>query len=67
VSTADLVVGQQGALAVAAAEIAHDRVRFPDDAALVVDRRDAAVRVEGQVFAGVEAAEGAADVVAPVR
>ena len=59
-----LASGQQAAVAVAAAEVADDRVGLPDDLALIADRRDPAVGIERPVGRRVQAAEGAADVVA---
>jgi hypothetical protein len=59
-----LAVGQQAALAVAPAEIPHDRVRFPENEALVVDGRDQPIGIHRQIVRPIEAAERPAHVVA---
>ena len=61
------VVGQQGAGAVAATEVAHHGIGLEDHQIAVDKSRDAAVRVERSVVGPIEAAEGAADVVPDVR
>ena len=66
------IVGPEALAAMARGQIAQDRVRLPHDHAVIVDDRDATVRIHGPELGRIEAAElnrrlRYADVQAPVR